>query len=44
MWRILKLLLVLVALGGIGLIGYAYVADLDPDQVLVSEPVTLDVE
>lgn len=44
MWRLLKILLVLVGLGGIGLIGYAYLADLSPEQVRVSEPVTLEAD
>lgn len=44
MWRLIKLLLFLVILAGIGLVGYAYIADLTPNQIRVSEPVTLDVD
>lgn len=44
MRRLIKLLLYLVVLAGIGLVGYAYIADLTPSQLRVSEPVTLDVE
>ncbi|WP_268874355.1 hypothetical protein [Tropicimonas marinistellae] len=44
MRRLLKLLLYLVILGAVALVGYAYLADLSPDQVRVSEPVTLDVD
>lgn len=44
MGRLIKLLLYLVGLAGIGLVGYAYMADLTPDQVRVSEPVTLEVD
>lgn len=43
MWRLLKLLVILLALGGVALVGYAYLADLSPDQKRVSEPVMLDV-
>ena len=38
------LLLYLAVLGGIGLVGYAYLADLTPDQRRVVEPVTLNPE
>ncbi len=44
MRRLLKLLLYLVVLGAIGLVGYAYLADLTPTQTRVSDPVTLDVD
>ncbi|WP_281261127.1 hypothetical protein [Aliiruegeria haliotis] len=44
MKRLFKLLLYLVVLGAIGLTGYAYLADLTPEQVRVSEPVSLDVD
>ncbi|MFV0333587.1 MAG: hypothetical protein ACK5JR_05895 [Tropicimonas sp.] len=44
MWRLIKILLYLVVLAGIGLVGYAYLADLTPRQERVSEPVTLSVE
>ncbi|WP_256369763.1 hypothetical protein [Tropicimonas sp. IMCC6043] len=44
MWRLIKLLLYLAVLGGIGLVGYAYLADLTPDQRRVVEPVTLNPE
>ena len=29
---------------GIGLVGYAYIGDLTPSQVRVTEPITLDVD
>lgn len=44
MRHIFKLLVVLVVLAGIGLIGFAYVGDLSPDQSLTTQPVTLDVQ
>lgn len=43
MRHIFKLLVVLIVLGGIGLIGFAYVGDLSPAQQLTTQPVTLDV-
>ncbi len=42
MWRIVKFLLILVVLGALGLVGYAYLGDLSPDQTDVSTPVELD--
>jgi hypothetical protein len=42
MWRLVKLVLVLVILGVIGLTGYAYLGDLSPVQREVTQPVTLD--
>ena len=44
MGRILKLLLVLVVLAVVGLIGYAYLGDLSPDQQLTSRPIVIEVE
>ncbi|SDI47205.1 hypothetical protein [Aliiruegeria lutimaris] len=44
MWRLIKLLFFLVVIAAIGLVGYAYIADLTPTQQRVSEPVTLDVD
>lgn len=44
MGRLFKTLLVLLVLGFLGLVGYAYLGDLSPDRVEVNEPVTLDVE
>ncbi len=44
MWRLIKILFFLAVIAGIGLVGYAYIADLTPRQVRVSEPVTLDVD
>lgn len=41
---ILKLIVVLVILGGIGLVGYAYLGDLSPDQSDVTAPVMLDAK
>lgn len=39
-----KLTLVLVVFGGIGLVGYAYLGDLSPEQTDVVEPVTLNAD
>ncbi len=39
---IFKLILILIVLGGIGLVGYAYLGDLTPEQEDVTEPVILD--
>ena len=44
MVTILKIIAVLLILGAIGLVGYAYLGDLDPDQQDVVAPVTLDVD
>ena len=49
MWRVIKALIFLTALGAIGLIGYAYVGpiffadDFAPPLEQVVEPVTLDL-
>lgn len=42
MFRLLKLLFVLVVMIGAAVVGYAYLGDLSPEQSEVSEPVTLD--
>lgn len=44
MARLMKALLYLVVLAGIGLVGYAYLGDLTPERQEVSVPVTLDVD
>lgn len=44
MGLIFKALLLLVVLGFLGLVGYAYLGDLTPDQVETREPVTLNVD
>jgi hypothetical protein len=44
LWRLTKLVLVLVVFGFIGLAGYAYLGDLSPVQRDVTQPVTLDAE
>lgn len=44
MGRIFKVLLFLIVLGVIGLVSFAYLGDLSPDQVEMSEPVSLDVK
>jgi hypothetical protein len=44
MGRLLKLLILLLVLGFIGLVGYAYLGDLSPEIKEVNQPVTLDVE
>lgn len=41
---ILKFITVLVILGAIGLVGYAYLGDLSPDQTDVTAPVMLDAK
>lgn len=41
---IFKLLAVLVVVGGIGLVGFAYLGDLDPEQRRISQPVTLPLD
>jgi hypothetical protein len=42
--RIFKLVFILGLLGGAALVGYAYLADLDPPQAIVTLPVTLDAD
>lgn len=42
--RIIKLVVLLVVLGAIGLTGYAYLADLSPSQEQVTVPVTLNAD
>ena len=44
MGRIIKALFLLAILGFIGLTGFAYLADLSPDQSEVKVPVTLDAD
>jgi len=44
MGRLLKFLILLLVLGFIGLVGYAYLGDLSPEIKEVNQPVTLDVE
>lgn len=50
MWRLIKAIVFLTALAAIGLIGYAYVGpiffpgDFAPPKVLVTQPVTLELE
>jgi len=41
---LLKFIFVLLILGGIGLVGYAYLGDLSPQQVDVTAPVTLNAK
>jgi len=43
MFRLVKLLVLLAFVGGIGLVGFAYLGDLSPPVEPVSAPVTLDV-
>ena len=43
-WRRIKLLVVLAILGFMGLTGYAYLADLSPEQQQVTVPVTLNAD
>lgn len=44
MGRFYKALLMLIVLGLVALVGYAYFGDLDPVSTDVSRPVTLDVD
>jgi hypothetical protein len=44
MGRIIKVLLLLTIFGFIGLVGYAYLGDLKPDQDDVTKPVVLDAD
>lgn len=39
-----KLLAVLIVLGGLGLVGFAYLGDLNPEQNRVTEPLTLPLQ
>ena len=41
---LLRLVLFLVVIAALGLVGYAYLGDIDPDQTDVSEPVNLDAD
>ncbi|WP_139250749.1 hypothetical protein [Palleronia salina] len=42
LFRLFKALIFLLILGFIGLVGYAYLGDMSPDQSQQSVPVTLD--
>lgn len=44
LWRLIKLVFVLVVLGFIGLVSYAYLGDLSPVQRDITQPVTLDAD
>lgn len=44
MGRIIKALVLLVIFGFIGLVGYAYLGDLTPDQGQVTKPVVLNAD
>ena len=44
MIRLLKLLVVISVLAVIGLTGFAYLGDMDPERVERAEPVTLDAD
>ena len=39
MGRLLKVLLFLIVVAALGVVGYAYLGDLSPDQEGISEPV-----
>jgi hypothetical protein len=41
-WRLVKLVMLLVIVGFIGLTGYAYFGDLSPQQRDVTQPVNLN--
>ena len=42
MWRLLRGVIYLAILGGIGLVGYAWIADLSPEQSEIRRSVVLD--
>lgn len=42
MGRLIKLLFFLLIIGGIGLVGFAYLGDLSPEQTDISQPVDLN--
>lgn len=42
MFGLLKILFVLVLLGGIGLVGFAYLGDLSPQQQEITQPIELN--
>ena len=42
MMRLIKYLLLLVLIGFVGVVGFAYLGDLSPEQGDVTKPVTLD--
>jgi hypothetical protein len=44
MFRIVKIVFVLVVVGVLALAGYAYLGDMSPRQAPVTQPVTLDVD
>lgn len=44
MGRLFKLVFILVVLGFIGLVGYAYLGNLSPVRSEVKQPVTLNVD
>lgn len=44
MGRLLKFLIFLIILGALGLIGFAYLGDLSPEQDAVTEPVELNAQ
>ena len=44
MGRLIKLLLALLCFAFLGLVGFAYLGDLSPEQEDVTQPVTLDVD
>ncbi len=44
MLTILKFIAILLVLGAIGVVGYAYLGDMSPDQRDITAPVTLDVD
>lgn len=42
MVTILKIIFALLVLGGLGVVAYAYLGDLSPEQIRVIAPVALD--
>lgn len=41
---VLKLVMILALLGGLGLVGYAYLGDLAPARAPVVQPVSVDAD
>ena len=44
MGRLFKFLIFLVVLGALGVVGFAYLGDLSPEQDAITEPVNLNAQ
>jgi len=42
MVRLLKILVIIIILGGVAVVGYAYLGDLSPDRQDITKPVDLN--